>query len=489
MTHGIKRAAGIYGGLQLEMNFDSRQNRLRNCLDNGVFVVLIERGTPGIDTEPDSVVERLAEFEHAVLSVNEFPAGLAITDNLSQRDAWSTDTYAACLSPHNRDRHLIYVSGADASLEKTAERLKLCMAEGFCNVAAVTGNAVPGEGARETRRRAFTDSVHTLRSAKDNFPVEAFAGCAVNPFKYTPAAIFAQYFKLIKKLGCGASFVVSQFGWDMMKLQELRWYLSTRGYHYPMLARLMLLTPEKVEKILRGDMPGVHISPDFEIILNSELKYSAKQFEAAQWRRLALQAAGCRFLGYSGVQISGLDTPGKVNTAASRIAAAFDEFGSFKDWEQEYREHMARTEMAPHPGCFYVFDKLFSQAYPEGKPAMSDAPPAVLTAGERLAYKWRRFLFPHADRQHPDTHLFLKKMFAGCRECSRCRLPQNFFICPEKCPKGLSNGPCGGSRLDGFCETGDMACAYDQILRLATWSKQINALEEQVIEPVERIRN
>ncbi|MEN6392593.1 MAG: methylenetetrahydrofolate reductase C-terminal domain-containing protein, partial [Anaerolineaceae bacterium] len=33
----------------------------------------------------------------------------------------------------------------------------------------------------------------------------------------------------------------------------------------------------------------------------------------------------------------------------------------------------------------------------------------------------------------------------GCRMCGNCLLQETAFICSMECPKGLRNGPCGGS--------------------------------------------
>lgn len=38
----------------------------------------------------------------------------------------------------------------------------------------------------------------------------------------------------------------------------------------------------------------------------------------------------------------------------------------------------------------------------------------------------------------------------GCRMCGNCLLQETAFICPMECPKGLRNGPCGGSTPE-FC--------------------------------------
>ena len=473
-------------GLQLEMNFDPSQNHFHKNLDNGEFVLLFEYHAPSDDTAPAVAGERLKEFEYAVLSIENIPAGLAITDRFLSPNTLNASSIATDLSPDNRNRHVIFLSGRGSNLETLAERAHFCMANGFANIVAVSGNTYQGESPKENRERLFSDSVHSLGQLRASKEHPFFSGCVSNPFKYTPETAFSQYFKLVKKLNQGANFIITQFGWDMLKLQELRWYLSYRGYHFPTIARLMLLTPEFLEKIQRGVLAGVRISGNFRAILESELKYSHNQFEAAQWRRLALQAAGCRLLGYSGIQIAGMNSPDKIRIAAKRIKAALNEFTSFKDWSLEYMEYMARAEMAPYPYKFYLFENLFSKAHPETLPTMTTVPPAELSKKEKRAYKLKKFMFPHADKQIPGTHYLAKKIFASCKECSRCRLPQTFYVCPELCPKGMANGPCGGMRADGFCEHGEIKCVYNEIMHLAAWRNKIHQLEENIIPPVER---
>lgn len=43
------------------------------------------------------------------------------------------------------------------------------------------------------------------------------------------------------------------------------------------------------------------------------------------------------------------------------------------------------------------------------------------------------------------TELLIKGPLFGCRMCGNCLLQETAFICPMECPKGLRNGPCGGS--------------------------------------------
>ncbi len=57
----------------------------------------------------------------------------------------------------------------------------------------------------------------------------------------------------------------------------------------------------------------------------------------------------------------------------------------------------------------------------------------------------------------------LKGMVFDCQTCGQCVLSQTGLICPMSCPKGLRNGPCGGS-LRGECEVySDKPCVWIRI--------------------------
>jgi methylenetetrahydrofolate reductase (NADPH) len=43
------------------------------------------------------------------------------------------------------------------------------------------------------------------------------------------------------------------------------------------------------------------------------------------------------------------------------------------------------------------------------------------------------------------TERWIKGPMFGCRMCGNCLLQETAFICPMECPKGMRNGPCGGS--------------------------------------------
>ena len=470
--------------LQLQMNFAERRNRFRDALGRGEFVLLIENTSPGRDNDPAAIAERLAALESAVLAVPGINAALAITDRDRNLDNWRAAEYAAGLSPENRDRHVIYLSGRETCPEEARNLAGIAEGAGCVNLVPVTGAGVPGDTPRDSRRRIFTESVEMIRENAGDPRRQFFLGATVNPYQYTPYTLMGQYFKLVKKLNAGASFIVTQAGWDMLKLQSLRWYLSGRSLYYPMIARLLLLTPDRVEQILRGEYPGINISPDFRKILDKELHYSLNQFEAAQYRRLELAAAGCRLLGFSGIQLAGAEVPGRARIAAERIANALREFTSFEHWLEEYNSYLARAEMAPSSNSFFLYDRTLRRPYPEGdRVVANEIGEPVIRGCEKFAFEMRRFLFAHADRQRADNRRLLKRLFAFCRSCGNCRPPKTFFVCTENCPKRLANGPCGGVRPDGGCEFGSGECVHSRIVRIAHWRGQIQHLEEEILDP------
>lgn len=70
----------------------------------------------------------------------------------------------------------------------------------------------------------------------------------------------------------------------------------------------------------------------------------------------------------------------------------------------------------------------------------------IFTPGRR----WQPAFLPfkHESLAHQAlaaVELTVKGPLFGCRMCGNCLLQETAFICPMECPKGLRNGPCGGS--------------------------------------------
>jgi len=58
---------------------------------------------------------------------------------------------------------------------------------------------------------------------------------------------------------------------------------------------------------------------------------------------------------------------------------------------------------------------------------------------------------------------WVKERLFACQTCGQCILSNTSLICPMNCPKGLRNGPCGGT-LDGKCEViPEIDCVWTRI--------------------------
>lgn len=57
----------------------------------------------------------------------------------------------------------------------------------------------------------------------------------------------------------------------------------------------------------------------------------------------------------------------------------------------------------------------------------------------------------------------IKGPLFGCRMCGNCLLQETAFICPMECPKGLRNGPCGGSTSENCYVDKTRPCIWYKI--------------------------
>jgi len=78
----------------------------------------------------------------------------------------------------------------------------------------------------------------------------------------------------------------------------------------------------------------------------------------------------------------------------------------------------------------------------------------------------------------------LKGWLFGCRMCGNCVLQETAFICPMTCPKGLRNGPCGGSTPDACCVDPTRPCTWYEIYQRAERMGRMDRLLE-ILPPVD----
>lgn len=72
-----------------------------------------------------------------------------------------------------------------------------------------------------------------------------------------------------------------------------------------------------------------------------------------------------------------------------------------------------------------------------------------------------------------------------CQKCGECILSHTAFICSQRCPKRLRNGPCGGTGEGGTCEVyPERKCIWFMIYHRSRWLCRLALLTR-----IERIHN
>lgn len=72
-----------------------------------------------------------------------------------------------------------------------------------------------------------------------------------------------------------------------------------------------------------------------------------------------------------------------------------------------------------------------------------------------------------------------------CQRCGECILSHTAFVCSQRCPKRLRNGPCGGTGEGGTCEVyPERKCVWYLIYRRARFLGRVVLLHR-----IERIHN
>ena len=294
-----------------------------------------------------------------------------------------------------------------------------------------------------------------------------FTGAAVSPFKYTIASQMQQYYKMEKKIACGARFLITQVGWDWRKSIELFRYMDERELDVPVIGNVYFLSTMTPAPRLMHDikLPGCFVSDEFLAKI-----YSEKIDDHIE--RAAQQVAMYKSIGAAGVDIGGVHDYGMFVKILERAA----EIGP--DWE-EYKDNLYWPAKEP----FYLYDV-------NGKPAQ---PPKI-----HKKFKQKFFNFFHRtilDPDHRGFHAFKKTMsFLGaekgkgfvyslfnaseksmkyllfdCQECGDCYLPENFGLCTVGgCEKSMDNAPCGDATVDGRCGNNlDRVCIGELIYEAA----------------------
>lgn len=388
---------------------------------------------------------------------------------------------------------LLHFSGKDRERADLLHQMEAMKARGLQQLLLLSGDRLPGHHPGQAPVR-YLESVPALQIAREHGP-DWLLGAALNPFKYREEEGGAQYLKAQKKLLAGADFLTLQLGFDAAKHIEAQAWMRAQSRMKPMLACVMRLTDKRAAVL--QTVPGIIVTESMRELLAREEQLSPAYASARSLERLALQIVGLQWMGYAGVHVSGVHTLDELLSLEQAIIEQRGGMTSLNDWLQRWQASWQmpgtpQTCLSPEAGAWEmgqsevaatrrerlrytllstVHDLLFNRTG-----WLSRALGWIVTRPACRAGAGARAL--HA------VERAVKRPLVGCDSCGRCRLQDTLYVCPETCPKGLANGPCGGTRFNR-CEFGDRECVHSVKYRIAKSANQLPVLAQNLIPCIE----
>ncbi len=394
------------------------------------------------------------------------------------------------LAPTALGKPILY-SGKEVVIHLTCKDLNrngleseawLLNSEGFHNILAMTGD-YPVAGNDGLAKPVFDiDSVglismlnkmnqgldpkstngngKTQRLQKTEFCI----GAVTTNFKLREGEVIPQYFKLQKKIECGAQFIINQIGFDSRKISELRFYMDAHGMkNVPLIGNVYLLTPRVAELFAEGRLPGIILTQPLLELCRKHAQ-SPDGGKAFFLEFAAKQMAIYRGLGFRGIYLGGVH-----NFQAIEKLLEIERSFAADDWKQ-----FAREIKFFRPGEYFFYEEnagtgLADLARKTQAPAvrskhigpmyhLSHWSHGVAFSPGRALARWGAKICTNSrdSMQGPKPLRILehvsKSVLFQCKDCGDCSLADIAFLCPEsQCAKNQRNGPCGGTR-DGRCE-------------------------------------
>lgn len=430
------------------------------------------------------LIEHLCADDHYAPTPDLF-AGFPTVMTLADRVHSDTDQ-----SPFEASQHysahtekLLHFAGKGRDVKDFEQFLEQADRANLKNLLLLTGDKLKQhcDGQDGGARTRYLESVNAVIAAKKYAGFHI--GVAFNPFKYVEAERDAQYLKLHKKIKAGADFIITQLGYDLDALKHAKAFLSHHHYSQKILACVMPLTLGRAKFMRNNQVAGVVITPHMLQVLAAEKQVGLTD---QIYMRCALQILICKQLGYAGVHLSACHKPEEQQKLAHWVE-------HYRDWSLDALMQLWQSLWQIKTGKEFIPEfSQYSRPATSGQiikyqqlhlmhDALFDAKISKGIGG--FIFKssfWNNALI---DRALLKTELLTKHSVVGCESCGQCRLGDTLYICPETCPKGLANGPCGGTSLDR-CEFGDRECIHSVKARLAKAVKQTEILKEKLIPTV-----
>ncbi|HKS12781.1 MAG TPA: methylenetetrahydrofolate reductase C-terminal domain-containing protein [Pseudomonas sp.] len=459
---------------------------LKTSLGENQFVCIME-------FVPKPSAERFAALESIMARTHlcGWPLTVAIGDrvasalDMSPLDAFGSFTKGLPALPH--------FSGKARERDDLLAQLPRMDAAGLDQLLILTGDRLPGHvpGQRPVRYLESVAALQVVRQARPDW----LLGAALNPFKYVEEDGGAQYFKAEKKLSAGADFMTLQLGYDDRKHLEALHWMNRQRAPKPLIACLMALTHGRASML--EQVAGVTVTPSMLEVLAAELAVSKQHAQQRSLQRLAVQITGLKLMGYAGVHLSGIHDLAQFEALEREIEAAQAHLQTLEQWAPAWA---ASWQMPGLPavrfnpaGAYWRLGESHVSASPQEKARyylMSGAHALMFNRrgwlGRAFGWAVTRPVWSTANgaRVLHGLERGIKRPMLGCDTCGRCRLEDTLYICPETCPKGLANGPCGGTSLNR-CEFGDRECVHSVKYRTAKSVNKSAVLTDRLIPSIE----
>ncbi len=468
-------------------NDESRKpNFLRSALQEGRFFCTAELvlGRDHNVAEAEAFVKEASQQREGikVISVTDLPGG---------NPALPPEGFVSYVLAHNLTP-VAHLAGKDGNRSFLEGRLHGLARLGVENLLALTGDAQKEGFSGRPKPVYDLDSVLILRLVQavrngiaynvggrsaQSTPFDFLAGAVVNPFKVREPDQMMQFYKLELKVAAGAQFIITQLGFNLRKLYELKQYMAREGLaHVPALADVYVPTAKIARMMQSGELAGCVVSDELIRRLQTEKK-------PQRLERAALMVAAVKELGFAGAHLGGFGlTHGDFLTIMGRAATIG------RDWRKRMEELVF-----PYPNEFYLlplgsdglsngggdYQITTGKQHPSWKQRLSRAAHRYLIAeGSRGArfFASRLKLNPQAADGALRRRGFWYKLLEvatlyrnatlGCVGCGDCIQDHLSYVgCSMRwCHKELRTGPCGGSRPDGTCEAHpDLPCIWNLI--------------------------
>ncbi|WP_407303878.1 methylenetetrahydrofolate reductase C-terminal domain-containing protein [Acinetobacter sp.] len=443
--------------------------QLSSCFQKNQFCILVEYLTSLNGISPVKT-----EFAG-------YPAVMTLADRVHS-DHDMAPFAASQQYPDSVDK-VLHFAGKGRDIQDFELFLLQAKAAKINNLLLLTGDKLKAHcyGEDGSSRTRYLESVNAVMAAKHYGGFHL--GVAFNPFKYAEAERDAQYLKLHKKLKAGADFIITQLGYDLDALKQAKAFL--KRYHYPqkILACVMPLSLARANFMVKHQVAGIVITPHMLQVLADEKQAG---LDERVYLRCALQMLICKHLGFAGIHLSACHKPEEQILLESYIEQfrhlALDELESLwnslwqvktgKEFVPElsyYSRQPTSSQIIKYQQLHFMHEALFESKIAKGV--------------EHFIFKAAWWKNTFAAKALLKTEFISKHGVVGCESCGQCRLGDTLYICPETCPKGLANGPCGGTTLDR-CEFGDRECIHSVKARLAKALGQTEVLKEKLIPTV-----